>query len=126
MKREWSFELGFLCCAAFILFVACFGTVTPKQVNSTQASFDPSGQNSGFRGFTNVPQAHCGIFSASAVARYNLLAQKFGNQPQFVPPVAPWQGVAMELDGKTFTNYVLLPSAIVNFMELSQIQRSGK
>lgn len=109
-----------------LAFIMGCGTVTPKAVNSTQASFDPSGQNSGFRGFTNAPQAHCGVFSASAVARYNLLAVRFGSQPEFVPPVTPWQGVVKELDGKTFTNYVLLPSAIVNFMELSQMQRSGK
>lgn len=129
--REWVNHCGWFWVAGLffaVWFSLCgCGTVTPKQVKAAQGSFGEDGQqDSGFKGFTNQPYAHCGVFSASAVARYNLLALKWGNDSHFVPPVKPWDGVLRELDGKTFTNYVLSPSAIVNFMELSAIQRAGK
>lgn len=101
------------------------GTVTPKPVKASQASFDGGLQNSGFLSFTNSPYAHCGVFTASAVARYNALAVIWGRDPRFVPPVKAWDGVLRELDGATTTNYVLSPAAIVNFIELSTLQRAS-
>lgn len=102
----------------------CFGTVTPKPVASNQASFDPSGQNSGFQYWTNKPQAHCSVWSAPAIARYNALCAKWGSDPRFVIPVQPWAGVVMELDGKTATNFVLDPEHLVDFIEMSSMQRA--
>ena len=107
------------------LFIGCFGTVTPKQVKSTQPSFDANGNTSGFVGWTNQPQAHSGVFTAAAVNRYNLLAAKWGSDARFVPAIKPWDGVALELDGKGFTNYVLTPLAIYNFQLLAAVQRAN-
>ncbi len=109
---------------AGLLALAGCGTVTPKAVKPAQASFDAGTQNSGFRGFTNAPTPHSGVFAASAIERYNLLAQRFGNDPRFVPPVTPWQNVEVVLAGKTETNYILSAQGIINFWLLSEIQRS--
>jgi hypothetical protein len=117
---------GFLFFVLIIGVIAC-GTVTPKHVKASQAAFDPStgAQNGGFVCWTNYPVAHSSIWSESAVARYNALAVKWGTQPQFVPPIKPWEGIAMELDGKTTTNYIFTPSGLVNFIELSDVQRQN-
>lgn len=110
---------------ALVLTLMGCGTVSPKAPKSSQASFDANGQTSGFVGWTNRPQAHCGIFTASAVARYNALTVKWGSDARFVPPIKAWDGIVLELDGKTSTNYILSPAAIVNFMELSDVQRGS-
>lgn len=110
---------------AAIAFVGCFGTVTPKSVKPASGNFDGSTADSGFVRWTNQPYAHCGVFTATAVGRYNLLALRWGADARFVPAIKPWDGVLKELDGKTFTNFVLSPAAIVNFQLLSSVQRQN-
>lgn len=104
---------------------SCFGTVTPKAPKPALASFDAGLQDSGFLGWTNAPTAHSGILTASAMARYNLLAQRWGNDARFVPPVKPWDGVTMILTNRTATNYILDAEHLVDFILLSDLQRAS-
>jgi hypothetical protein len=91
MKNKSIGLLAALLCAGCILasfiFAGCTGTVAPKQVTATQASFDavPDArgqyQNSGILGFTN----HMVILTPTARDRYNALVKKWGKN--FIPAI---------------------------------------
>lgn len=100
---------------AVLIAVGC--TVVPKPVVDRQPSFSETGkQDSGFLG--SLPD-RSGVFTASAVARYNLLAKDFGDK--LFPPVKPGDGVS------PFTNgtYRIDAAHRVKFGEMNQLRKAS-
>jgi len=134
----------FLLClilAAFIGTVTGCGTVVPKPISSTAASWDGTNQNSGFIGFT---QTGTGIITAHARDRYNALIDHYGKR--FLIPLKHDQGLIARLDpcqprlitndgGRTWQRFTpnpneavfeISPKCLADFITMNQWRRDDR
>ena len=84
-RSKCPFVLLVLACATMIS-VGCQGTVRPRVVHSSVASWDVGGLNSGLIGWTNVDDADVAIITQHARDRYNGLIGIYGTTgTNFIP-----------------------------------------
>lgn len=76
--------------ALVILLCGCAGTITPRIVQSSQASWDGNQQNSGLIGFDAVGN---GILTLRAELRYQALVSDYGYR--FKPPIQSADGLIL-------------------------------
>jgi hypothetical protein len=97
------------------VFTGC--TVTPEQPREAGPAWSVSGRNSGFIGFD---EAGNGILDAWAVARYNGLAERYGQT--FLPEVLPGDGIEDRGD-QTWT---ITPWHLMRFYDMVRMQRKAE
>ena len=103
-----------------VVGVGCVGTVTPAQVTSSGASFDPAGhRTSSFYGFyTNQSGVVYGILGQEARDKYNSLIESYGKK--IVPPINKDFGI---IDNQT--NFFITLPALSNFATMNRWMKSG-
>ena len=99
--------------AILILSCAACGTVTPKAVESSVASFDGNEQNSGFLGF--FPEG--ARITAHARDRFNLLVSIYGRDAN----LSKDQGLSRNSDG----TYTITREVLVKFLQMNDWHRAG-
>lgn len=94
------------------VLAGCAGTVAPKVVASSQASWDGTNQNSGSIGWAPGKRL---IITPHARDRYNALISSYGSR--FKPALVPDQDIEPSGTGNTF---LLAPAGIEHFSAMVQ------
>lgn len=117
-----AYAAVFLLSAFHILIATCvFGcasTVTPRTVQSTQASWDGNKQNSGFIGFNPDGSAR---ITSNARDRYNGLIKIYG--ASFVPPLRPDAGISPYFLDPAAGDYTIDAQHLEYFITLSDLKK---
>lgn len=100
------------------VLAGCAGTVAPKVVSSSQASWDGTNQNSGSVDWAPGKRL---IITAHARDRYNALIGTYGNR--FKPALKPDQDVEPSGTGNTF---LLAPGGIEHFAAMLRWDKQGR
>lgn len=99
------------------LTTGCANTVTPKTVQSSQASWDGDAQNSGIIALT---ADHHGIVTPHFRDRYNVMVGTYG--PRFQPPLKPDAGITA-----TTTNTFLIDAEhMADFLRMNRWRKQGQ
>ncbi len=101
---------------AFAMGGGCAGTVTPKVVTSTQASFDGNEQNSGV--ISVQPNGY--VVTAHFRDRYNALIADYGTA--FTPPLSHDAGIARLTD----YTWLIDREHMIKMIEMNTWRKSGR
>lgn len=111
----WLLIIGLGLLVATLLVATGCGTVSPKPVTASAASYDGAERNSGFIGWTTNGW---GILTPHARDRYNSLIADYGGR--FHPPLTADHGVT-----PTTTNtFIFTPEAIADFAAMNRWRRT--
>jgi len=94
-------------------------TITPKQVESSSASYDGSEKNSGFIGWTTNNTICYGILTPHARDRYNSLITTY--KKRFTPPLTKDYGLTYNNP-----NYYITLEALSKFAEMNRWHKNNE
>lgn len=116
MKSAKNLLSSALICVSILVLSGCFGTVKPRIVKDSVASFDGNERNSGFIDFTHDG---AGVITKNARDRYNLLIEQYGNR--FTPPLKQDSGISPNGE-----NYIIDAEHLVKFATMNRWKKSGQ
>lgn len=128
MKKLSMICAGLL--ASNLVLPSCVSTKTviPEVVQDTKPSFDGNKQDSGLISVSDSGA----IVTQRFVDRYDAMIGVYGDEPDFLPPLKPGQGVseAPKEEQKKNSNrgqvYLMSREALVHFIKMNQWRKMGK